>query len=84
MIVFEPKVADCKPGLYCVLTNGWIVGPIVSTEYDGSGVYVRYHKEGLYQVDVSDQYSDDPEYIFQPRYVLAVGTKKELFAHYAN
>lgn len=75
-----PKEKDCQPGLYCYLKNGWIVGPIVSTDYDG--VYVKYNpneRHSFYQLDVSDQYDVDSS---SPRFVLAVGTVSEIVNHY--
>jgi len=47
-----PTVADCKPGLWAKLSNGWIVGPIIETEFDG--VYVAF-ADGTWQLDLIDQ-----------------------------
>jgi hypothetical protein len=81
-MIHLPKVKDCQPGCYCYLSNGWIVGPIISTDFDGVGVYVEYNpykRNNFFQLDVSDQYNVD---LSSPRFVLAVGTVPEIVNHY--
>ena len=75
-MIHLPKEEDCQPGLFCYLNNGWIVGPIVSTDYDG--VYVGYGV-GYWQLDVYRQFDVDPN---SSRFVLAVGTVHEIVNHY--
>lgn len=70
-----PTVADCKPGLWVELTNGWIVGPIVETEF--SQVYVQF-ADGVWQVDVAGDSNVRPPDINSTRLVKKVGTREEL------
>lgn len=71
-----PTVDDCKPGLWVELTDGWIVGPIVETEFAPS-VYVKF-ANGVWQLDVVGDSIVKPPDINSPRLVRRVGTKEEL------
>ena len=51
-----PTVEDCKPGMWAELTNGWVIGPIVETEF--SGIYVKF-SDGTWQLDVMGQHEVD-------------------------
>lgn len=67
-----PQTEDCKPGLWVELSNGWIVGPIVKTEF--TGIYVKFHT-GTWQLDVMGQ---DRVTIQSSRLVNRVGTREQL------
>lgn len=70
-----PRVRDCKPGLWVELTNGWIVGPIVATEY--SPVYVKF-ADGVWGLDVREDSKVRPPGPDATRLVKRVGTRAEL------
>lgn len=71
-----PRVRDCKPGLWVELTSGWIVGPIVETDFPRS-VYVRF-ADGTWMVDVRDDSRVKPPGPDATRLVKRVGTRDEL------
>lgn len=77
-----PTKEDRKPGLWVMLNNGHVIGPIIHTEFSDIGVYVWFgpKKTDTYQVITRDM----PDYklggLFRgsPRLVNRVGTKQEL------
>lgn len=71
-----PNVADCKPGLWAQLTNGWIVGPIIATAYESS-VCVKFAGD-VWQLDVRDDSRSRPPDVGAARLVKRVGTRSEL------
>jgi hypothetical protein len=49
-----PTRENIQVGDWLVLRCGWIVGPVVSTEYDTDATYVGF-TDGVWQVDTVDQ-----------------------------
>jgi len=69
---YYPTVDDCKTGLWCKLSNDWIVGPIVYTKF--SGVYVGF-ADGTWQLDIMGQMLVDED---STRLVVKVGEYRDL------
>lgn len=63
IVTRSPKRSDVLPGMWVTLLNGWFVGPVLSTPFDGTGLYVQAgpSKEHTWQVFASDIREDKPE-----------------------
>lgn len=71
LLAKHPTFADCKPGLWVQLANGWVVGPIIESKLPPS-VYVRFG-DGVWRLDLADENPETPI-----RLIKKVGTREEL------
>lgn len=83
-----PVEADCKAGLWCLLQNGYLVGPLMRRDETCEAVRVQFDANGggwtLHTIDewADPIYAHDDFFPSNPRLITRVGTRKELMQSY--
>lgn len=70
-----PTKEQCKQGMWALLSNDWIVGPIISFHDDDfNNVYAKYG-DGTWMLDLLEEQSKPP---FTSRTIVLIGSQLEL------